>query len=456
MQFVSVWRLECCKSNKKPKMFKKAKILRLLFADVLSAFFFVHAYCANSAAATSDVELLRVLEERGVLTSQERLDIAKETAKIPVAVVEEGTLKISGGVQMQYAYLINDGRSGLDAEEFVYKNGFIPRRVIFTFRKEMQGDWGAHMSFDMILPHCMSNVYIFKNVDNNTLTGQARIGYIKPNMCVEEYTSAFKLFCIERSLATNYWTGTYGKADRKLGIGGFMTGAYWYGKSQSVKGFEYFVGISNSQNYELDILDLVNSGGDNSPDFWFSISQSFSFDWAKVKCGLNTAYGDNANKLNRNSAEGIWAANPYIQIDAADWKILAEFLSAGVEDGKRYASGEYAYALPIGLNFMAEYAFDIGVGKLAPVFRYSYLNTDGRGVSVGDALRRAPDVVSTRVFNEAQGFYFGLNWYISGHNIKVQVGYEFTQFSGVPAQRSGSADNVVDAETIRTELQILF
>ena len=127
-----------------------------------------------------------------------------------------------------------------------------------------------------------------------------------------------------------------------------------------------------------------------------------------------------------------------------------------VQDGKKMADGRYKYAMPIGLNFIFEYLFETQFGKIGPVFRYAYLNTDGRGTTIGESLRRAPDASMTRVFRNAQAFYLGVNWYLRGDDLKVQFCYEFGQFSGAPSNAPENDLQVEDAQTFRVQIQMLF
>ena len=101
------------------------------------------------------------------------------------------------------------------------------------------------------------------------------------------------------------------------------------------------------------------------------------------------------------------------------------------------------------MNFCVEKKFAAGAfGKIAPVFRFTYLDTNGRGVSPSDGLRKAG--LGT-AFDRARGFYFGANWYVSGDNsLKVSAGYEYSQFMG-----SNSGQDAY-ANTFRMQIQTMF
>ena len=86
---------------------------------------------------------------------------------------------------------------------------------------------------------------------------------------------------------------------------------------------------------------------------------------------------------------------------------------------------------------------------MAPVFRYSWLDTDGRGLNISDAVRQADNVGG--VFNTAQDFYVGLNWYLDGDNLKIQLGYSYVQFSG---EIGGDSPHVAEGHALRLQLQV--
>ena len=101
---------------------------------------------------------------------------------------------------------------------------------------------------------------------------------------------------------------------------------------------------------------------------------------------------------------------------------------------------------------MVEYKFDIGeFGKIGPAFRFSYLDTDGRGVSPSDVIRQSVNVSGDTPYLRVKSFYFGLNWYIRGDNLKVQSGYEYAHFDGGVGGAHG-----LDVNWFRTQVQVLF
>lgn len=420
------------------------------------------------AQSDSDSAMLKVLVSRGVLTEQEAADIAKSSAEIPVVrSAEKSVFSIKGGIQVQHAYIDSNIHSGANEGKHARVNGFMMRRVITTFKADVEDNYGALVSLDFILPHHTSNIYMYKNIDSKYAKGQLRFGYIKPNFCLEEYTSAFNQYCPERSLATNYFTGStvdttefsYRHSNyRKIDIGGFMTGAYWYGKSQSVKGLDYSFAVTNSENYEYGISNLTKNGQHNAPDIWAGVVYSKKFDDKLLKFGLNGMYGEDGNKAYDAAsvpffASRVFGFNPFLHFEARNFKTTFEFLVAHIEKGCRDSATDFSDNTPLGLNYAVEYLFDTDWGKIGPVFRYAYLDTDGRGTMVSDGLRKAKNPVS-KAFDKANSFYIGANWYIIGNSLKVQLGYEFARLWG--KVYGNSTDESLFSNSVRTEIQILY
>ena len=76
------------------------------------------------------------------------------------------------------------------------------------------------------------------------------------------------------------------------------------------------------------------------------------------------------------------------------------------------------------------------------------MDTDGRGVSPSDPLRHCK---ATSIYTRANGYYFGVNWYLMGNNLKFQMGYEFSQFEG-----GTLASHSLDANSFRMQMQAMF
>lgn len=421
------------------------------FRRVARAFFALALPFVFRAAPVfaSDAALLSKLAERGTLGVSEVLEIKKLSARIPsVAPSMQRPLRVSAKMQAQYEYIsaecLEGGAEGGDSAV----GKFIIRRMILTVNSDKNLDWGAQLSFDFMFANKTSITYLWRKIDAELLKGELRIGYIKPNFCFEENMSPFDLYAVERSVATYFWTGP--RNARRLGFGSFMTGAYWFGEPREIRGLRYALGVSNSENYRLGFNSV--SGG-NAPNLWLSSSYSFDCFGAKADVGGNFGWGADADKTSSGPSAGMWGANPYVSVRLGGMRAMSEFLAAGADDGAMLGGG-CGRQFPIGANFAVEYKFDIGeFGEIAPVFRFAYLDTDGRGVSPSDGLRQAANVDGDSEYERARGFYFGLNWYINGNSLKFQCGYERSHFSGGKPAAGGHS---LAADSFRMQIQALF
>ena len=409
----------------------------------LAALLFASSF---SFAGECNTKMLETLVTKGMLSADEALEVKKLSAAIDAPVstpYNDNTISIYARFQMQYAYLTTNGDSDTFATS---KNTFMMRRVIFGLATDPSKSYGAKLSFDFIFDNKVSISYLYKNIDTDYIKGRLRFGYLKPDFGMEEVTSSFNLYAIERSIATNYWCGP--RNARKLGQGSFMTGLFWYGDVRQVKGLHYFCAVTNSENYKL--------GGEssllkehNSPDVFGGVSYDFApFDSAKITLGANVMYGNDADKTAIDNTAAIFGVNPYLRFDYKGVRVLTEFLMSHSDCGRKMNSS-YGVETPMGMNFCVEKKFAAGAfGKIAPVFRFTYLDTNGRGVSPSDGLRKAG--LGT-AFDRARGFYFGANWYVSGDNsLKVSAGYEYSQFMG-----SNSGQDAY-ANTFRMQIQTRF
>lgn len=405
--------------------------------------FAIAGLCFSPLFGQSDATLLNMLVENGTLTQQEAADIKKLSSQTPVCKPTDiSSIRISAKFQTQYEFIDTDCDDSCAAGNKSPSNSFLIRRMILGFETDNGDNWGVRYSFDYIFANKTSNTYIWHKLENSIVKGEMRLGYLKPDFCIEETTSAFNLYAVERSIATTYWCNS--RNQRRLGFGSFKTGAYWYGQSQYVDGLRYSCGVSNSENYKLS-YDLVD--GDNTPNLWLAASYTFDAFGGKIRFGGNFGWCADANKTALDGSESMWGANPYITFERGGTRAMAEFMASGVDGGN--SIGGYRQQYPLGLNVAIEHKFDVdGFGKIAPVFRYTYLDTDGRGVSPSDTLRHCK---ATSIYTRASGYYFGVNWYLMGNNLKFQAGYEFSQFEG-----GTLASHSLDANSFRMQMQAMF
>ena len=88
-------------------------------------------------------------------------------------------------------------------------------------------------------------------------------------------------------------------------------------------------------------------------------------------------------------------------------------------------------------------------GNIKAVFRYAYLDSDGRGVSLSDGIRSAP---SGGTMDRLEEYYLGGNYYLRGKDLKLQLGLLSARSWRTPA---GAA---AEARTFgaRSQMQLQF
>lgn len=413
-------------------------------------------------ADAQDKQTLDLLVSKNLITREEADSIGKKSVEFLAKEKATQKLTFSGRIQAQYQYLgsqENDAANTSKADV----NGFQMRRLYLG----VAADMGHGFSGDLVLDFAktssnganyLADAYVSKKINTDFfINGKVDVGYKKVNFAFEENTSSSKLMSIERSLATRYFVESQkSAANGNLGFGSRYTGAFWNGSIKELGGLEYGFAVTNAQNYSVKPSSANAAGitADNNVNYWANVLYKTKIEDVDLKFGVNLGYGTGANSISNSKHTSIAGLNPYLELKTGGLTVWADFLLANVEDGKRVA-GVYQDATPFGFNVGAEYRFDLGdFGKIAPTARYSYLNTDGRGVAIGDAMSGVPSTGASSYYDCAQSIFAGVNWYIMGDNVKMQMGYEWAQFSGSVAGNGSSAN--ADANAFRMQMQVLF
>src|SRR5690606_32952794 len=107
--------------------------------------------------------------------------------------------------------------------------------------------------------------------------------------------------------------------------------------------------------------------------------------------GNSQAATDTADSV-RNEVYG-W--NPYLQVTAGDFSVLAEYMGAEVKNGSRAGDTK---ASPWCFHVIPSYMI---TKELEAVFRYSHIDTDNRGVNPSDGFR---NMNSSGTFNRGNAY----------------------------------------------------
>lgn len=401
------------------------------------------------AANAQDKALLETLVKKGMLTQQEAAQIAKDSVAVTPATKSTKSIKIFGGGQGWYSWGKNSVKAGTGS--FDQQSGFTLRYVKLGIEADVGGGWSAEVVTDFGTEGASKNyldkVVASKKIDLDYLNGTLQLGLRKVNMGYEQNMDDFGQYAVERSVATYFFTRYEGK-----NFGSRTVGVFWDGNITQVDGLYYGAAVTSGVSeggVENFITDAQNS---SALSFWVNAGyknvadikgETLSYD-----LGINFGYapqGSTGPTSLANTQKGsVWGINPYATINWRGLTLIGEFFLQQVED--YYTTGRDGVGrTPMGANFTAAYKMDIGEwGAIEPVFRASYVTTNGMGLQsayTGDYLGN---------INQAMTFYGGVNWYATTA-VKTSLGYEFGYYD--------QGDAVVErvyGNTVWAQVQVLF
>ncbi|HSP42734.1 MAG TPA: porin [Luteolibacter sp.] len=226
----------------------------------------------------------------------------------------------------------------------------------------------------------------------------------------ETRTSSTKLLTVERSAIANKVYGSYRPTglslDGALGKWTF-TGALYSSTTDGADNEEF-------SGWQDDVVYYASAG--------YQVSD-------ELVLGVDFVY-NNADAVDEDSIIGYrWATSINAQYDAGSWGIVGDFIY-GDNGGSGMTGNADRQGDFWGLVVMPYYW--IVDEKLQLVGQYQYGGADesegirinsryGRGYGTGGT---AADVNSGRG-DEHHSLYAGLNWYLCGHNAKIQGGIEY-------------------------------
>jgi phosphate-selective porin len=89
------------------------------------------------------------------------------------------------------------------------------------------------------------------------------------------------------------------------------------------------------------------------------------------------------------------------------------------------------------------------VGDWEAVVRYTYVDSDGRGVNISDGTRSAP---SGGTMDKMSEWFIGGNWYIKSNDVKFQLGYIHSESKDIVTGGTAKAQ----ADGVRSQMQVNF
>lgn len=391
-------------------------------------FFLLGLLLAAPAAAQDSAALVNALIRKGILTNQEaeeiRADLMLENAPVSAATSQSpnlARLAIGGRVQFQYAHLATD-IDGTNADPAVVNHLFL-RRVRISFRATFKEGWSAHVNYD--LGNANFDAAQIEKIFSPRLKVQA--GYWKAPIGYEEYyLSSGELKAIERSTINRYFVES--NNGRRIGAGKYRNGVWLLGNNGGNLTWDLAVTNAEAQGVTVNDALAQGSGSNNQLAYWASSVYTRPFAEAAGRLKVGASYGFLPDQGGRTVGTGndltVWSG--FFDWRYLDGSLIGEYFGS---DNERGASATRD-AKSDGWSLMATYRF---TPRFEPVLRYSRIDSDGRGVQLGDGIRSAASGGTHDKMNE---WFLGTNWYLLGdetkHEVRLQAGYLLGESSGVP------------------------
>lgn len=396
------------------------------------------------AVAQDSGPLIDLLVRKGIVNDQEaeelRADLARDAAAAVTATVSGGKsttgIAISGRIQAQFVNASTD-IDGTSSDP-TYVNHFILRRVYFGIKANLTNDFSSTLNYD----------FAGSTFDAAFITWTASplmsldVGLRKVPFGYDEWlTSSGKLKGIERSSVTRYFVE--GNNGRRLGAGSYRQGVFLNGKDPG--GFNYQLAITNPERDEDGISGVGSAGNSTDNDFAYWGQAGYS---GKTDSGMTFVFGGSVGYLPDQGGktlgvgDNLLVTGIYADISSGPFSLSGEFDWSDNEHGASATKDSNSW------GWYIQPTYRIG-DKIELVARYSYVDSDGRGVSLSDGVRSGP---SGGTMKTATDYYVGGNWYFNSWDTVLQAGYIWGEsndkLDGTPAQAT--------VQGLRAQLQVNF
>lgn len=425
---------------------------------------------AAVAANAQDKALLETLVKKGMLTQQEAAQIAKDSVSVSPAAKSTKSIKIFGGGQGWYSWGQSSIREPGSVSSPRQTSGFTLQYVKLGVEADVGAGWSGTIVTDfgdgIKGTNYLDKVIASKKFDLDYLNGRLDLGLRKVNMGYEQNMCDFGQLAIDRSVATYFFTRADGNDSVAKNFGSRTVGVFWEGNVVQVAGLYYSAAVTSSVSEGSE--DVLKAS--NSLSFWASLGykkvaeingESISYD-----AGINFGYAPQGSSTSFDSAVStgsIWGINPYASINWRGLTFIGEFFFQQVEDYQLNSAG--TCRSPFGANATVAYKMDLGEwGALEPVARFSFVASNGLGVSAagqlssGSSLGYDNELRNGLSFNNAMTVFVGVNWYPTTA-VKTSIGYEYGYYYDRATQGSATgAGDVYRAynNSVRAQVQVLF
>ena len=417
--------------------------LRLIFLIVVFA---------TTQVLCADQLLLDTLVSRGVLTEAEALYTKKQTSAIVESVKPQSKIRLFQFWHLRFQSLDQNYSNVADVDKY----NFALRRIVPVFIADVSQSSRVMVTLYMPSSTVINTARYEYNVDTNFLCGSLWAGYEAVWFCMEENESGTRIMTPDRSIINMYFGGgdsSYFAGNAKsystvMAFSGFHTGVFWNGKFVKNKKLIYRLAITNSKPAKLD-FDASNSFA-----LWGSFGIDDETENSHLRAGVNVGYSHRVVSAARQSTlpsvvddyGDCVGINPYFLLRYNNFTIQSEFVATSLKYGSSISNDNAIYTVdskranPWGFYLLGAYKFNVNpFGEFEPVLRYSFINSDGRGLTENVVFYKAES--RGGLYNKVNSIYAGVNWYVLGNTLKYQIGAEYAMFrDGVVCDVSKESD----------------
>ena len=399
----------------------------------------------GSALAQDSGPLVDLLVKKGIVNDQEaeelRADLTRDASAGIISTISGGKstvgLSISGRIQDQYAGLSTSIEGA--AANPVSTEHFFLRRIYLGAKANLGNNWTSSINYDFAGTTFDEAKITWTQSDALAVD----IGFRKAPIGLEEWdTSSGSLKAIERSPATRYFVEA--NNGRRLGAGSYRIGVYAGGKADN--GLFYNVAVTNPERNE-DGTAGVNSAGsaaNNNLAFWGNAGYKGKFGEGKsYRFGASVGYLPDQGGLVLGKGNNLTVYSIYGVVTSGPFDLEGEYWGGNNQNGA--ASGT-ASAKPTAFWIQPSYFV---TDKLEAVIRYTYLDSDGRGVNISDGTRSAP---GGGTMNKVSEWYFGGNYLFRSNDVKFQLGYLHAESKDTVTGAHAQAKT----DGVRSQMQVNF
>lgn len=389
----------------------------------------------SPASAQDARAILDALVNKGVLTTAEAEAIVQETKTSPVHVSPSSThssrLALAGRVQTQFSSFETSVNNAPDPASLRH---FLVRRVYLTARADLGPDWQALITYNFSNSLFDTALIRWRQPDFT-----ADLGWRMVNLGHEQRTGSGALKAIERSAVTRYFIES--NNGRRLGGGSYRVGAFF---DQQHEGWFWGAALTNPEQPTSTAMAAGPGNASNrTPAFYLNAGLRRPFAHGTLLLGTGLGHLPQQGGATPGTGHDLSLGSAYAEYKRQAFTLTTEFFAARMEGG---AAGGLADASPWGFFVQPSYAF---TPRWEGVLRIGYLDTDGRGVTLADAIPGAP---SGGVMNRLTDFYLGGTHYFKGNDLKLQAGYIHARardsVTGAPARS--------ETHGFRSQFQINF